>query len=413
MGGIGCYTADDDSQPSKEILDMEVLHIVPTLSPLDGGTTSSVLDLATGLQRLGVSVTVATTTGHGKEDFSWKDGESVEREGVRIVYFRRHWPKSWKYSPGMRRWLQESISRYDILHTHSLFCYPEIPAINSAKSQGIPVVLSPAGMHDAWSLSQRRWKKLPYYHLIERRVLRKTDVIHVTAESEKRGFISTPYYDKCVVIPLGVKVDNCVVGPKVKKAKGLDLLFLARIHPKKGLPVLFRSISSLLALGMDVRLTIAGDGDPQYVADMKELCRTLGIWEHVQFIGFVEGEAKQDLICRSDLYVLPSYQENFGISVVEAMAYGLPVIITDQIGISGDIVRFGAGVVVPADSEKDVVEAIVKLSDGKRSEDAGQAGISLFEREYSYINQAKKMLSVYKRLLKGGRFVCHENRRAN
>ncbi len=384
---------------------MRVLHVIPTLSPLDGGTTVSVLDMARGQERLGAEVTIVTTTGHGKGDFDRSDGEVVESEGIRTIYFHRRWPRSWKYSPSMARWLRASVHRFDVLHTHSLFCYPEIPAVLSANAEGVPVVLSPAGMHDAWSLSHRGWKKWPYYQLVERKTLNKVDALHVTAESEKAGFADTPYYEKCVVIPLGIQIDSSEPddlhdADNLKQNDGrLNLLFLARIHPKKGLPILLRSLNRLVASGMEIHLTIAGEGEEGYVAEMRALCRELAIEHRVRFAGFLEGDAKRRAFLSSDIYVLPSYQENFGISVAEAMSLGLPVVITDQVGISDEVARAGAGVVIPPDSEDALVEAVGRLSDKEYRKQLGQAGKSFAASRYSNAAQAGKILDLYRRLI--------------
>lgn len=380
---------------------MEILHVVPTLSMLDGGTTVSVIDMVTGLEALGVRVLVATTTGHGNTDLDVEDGHISNVAGARVIYFSRRSPKNWKYSPAMAAWLKDNIRKFDLVHTHSLFCYPEIPAISAAKKHGVPVVLSPAGMHDAWSLSHHRWKKWPYYQLIEKRNLGRVDALHVTAESERDGFTGTGFKDKAVVIPLGVRLlDISHNFAEDSTARPLRLLFMARLHPKKALPIVLKAMSILAPKAADVTLTVAGDGAPDYVAEMITLATELGVKERVRFVGFVEGTAKHNLLSDSDVYVLPSYQENFGISVVEAMGYGLPVIISNQVGVHKQVAAAKAGIVIETDSPQQLAEAVDRLQDIGRRRILSTSGRALVKNDYSNISQAQKVLAMYQRVIK-------------
>ena len=126
------------------------------------------------------------------------------------------------------------------------------------------------------------------------------------------------------------------------------MLFLSRLHEKKNVPMLLRALASVRSSGRNVELTIAGDGDPKYRADLAAMTVQLGLTDHVRFVGHVDGEEKRRVLARADCFVLPSAHENFGIAVAEALAAGLPVIVTPGVALAPNVAAAGAGLVAEA-----------------------------------------------------------------
>jgi glycosyltransferase involved in cell wall biosynthesis len=253
-------------------------------------------------------------------------------------------------------------------------------------------------MLDRWSLSQRSWKKQPYIALVERTHLRRAGAIHATSTDEGQNIAALGYGARVHVIPLGVDLPSG--SPRaVRPADGpLRLLFLSRLHPKKGLPLLLGAVAELSRGGANVELVVAGSGSEAYRAELSALCDRLGISERVRFLGHVEGDSKTEALRAADVFVLPSYQENFGIAIAEAMAAGVPVIVSDRVALADEIRSSGAGMVVPCEASA-IAGAISRL--GRAPEERyrmGENGIKLVRKRYSWDRTSRLLLDLYTQL---------------
>lgn len=327
---------------------MKILHVIPSAAPVDGGPNLAVRAMARGLIARGVHVTVATTNAAGDGTLDVPLDAPVIDGGVVYRFFARTVPGSWKFSWPLTRWLWSNAGRYDVVHVHALFSYATIPACRAASHAPVPYVLRPLGTLSEWSLRHRGWKKRPYYSLLERSHLERASAIHVTSDAEAVDLARLGFGDRTRVIPLGVDVAErrntrapAIGGP-------LRLLFLSRLHEKKNIPLLLRALASDGPTGRGVQLTIAGDGEPRYRAELERLTGELRLGDRVRFVGHVDGDAKDALFATCDCFVLPSAHENFGLAVAEALAAGMPVILTPGVALAGAVAVAGAGIVVDA-----------------------------------------------------------------
>jgi glycosyltransferase involved in cell wall biosynthesis len=327
---------------------VKILHVIPSAAPVDGGPNLAVRAMARGLIDRGVHVTVATTNAAGDGTLDVPLDAPVIDGGVVYRFFARTVPGSWKFSWPLTRWLWSNAGRYDVVHVHALFSYATIPACRAASHAPVPYVLRPLGTLSEWSLRHRGWKKRPYYSLLERSHLERASAIHVTSDAEAVDLARLGFGDRTRVIPLGVDVAErrntrapAIGGP-------LRLLFLSRLHEKKNIPLLLRALASDGPTGRGVQLTIAGDGDPRYRAELERLTGELRLGDRVRFVGHVDGDAKDALFATCDCFVLPSAHENFGLAVAEALAAGMPVILTPGVALAGAVAVAGAGIVVDA-----------------------------------------------------------------
>ena len=380
---------------------MRVLHVIPGLSPKDGGPTTALHRMAAASAERGIQVVVATSDDDAGGRLDVPLGPAIVQHGVQYRYFRRSLPGSWKPSWGLTRWLARNIGSFDVVHVHALFSYSTIAACRLAFRAGVPVVLRPLGTATRWSLSHQRWKKRPYFALIERSHLARAHAIHATSNAERDDLAALGFGARAVVIPLGV---DGIAGSSDRSSAGapLRVLFLSRLHPKKNVPMLIDSIAAARRAGHAIELTVAGDGTPAYRAELEAHARASGAGDAIRFAGHVAGEDKALLLAESDVYALPSHQENFGIAVAEALAAGLPVIVSDQVGIAPEIAAAGAGRVIPVNGDE-LTAALVALGRNRALRVAmGERAKGLAAQQFSWGRTASMLHELYARLVMEG-----------
>ncbi len=311
-----------------------------------------VRQLAGSLARSGIETHVATTDDDGPEKLDVRYGEPVVQDGVTYWYFPRQL-RFYTFSWPLSVWLSTHVSDFDLLHIHALFSFAALPASYWATRRGVPYIVRPLGTLNEWGMTHRRpWLKRASFHLLERRILKHAAVVHYTSHQERREAETLGVTGISAVIPNGLP-DSLPEGfsgafrrryPQLRGRR--IILFLSRLDQKKGLDLLLRAFADLRRKAPDAILVIAGGGRDEFIEELKAETRTLGIAEEILWTGFLTGEDKQAAFADAVMYVLPSYSENFGIAVAEAMAAGLPVVVSDQVGIHNDIVEAAAGLVV-------------------------------------------------------------------
>ncbi|HTK50969.1 MAG TPA: glycosyltransferase [Gemmatimonadaceae bacterium] len=391
---------------------MRVLHVIPSAAPVDGGPNVAVRAIARRLARRGIDVTVATTNAAGAGSLDVPVDTPVIDDGVVFRYFARSVPGSWKFSWPMTRWLWANAGSYDVVHVHALFSYATIPGCRAAARVPVPYVLRPLGTLSDWSLGHRRWKKRPYYALLERSHLAGASAIHVTSDAEADDVARLGYGNRARVIPLGVDVG--ARPPRHARAPSgsepLRLLFLSRLHEKKNVPMLLRALAAAANASRRIELTVAGDGEPGYREQLDELANQLGLREVVSFAGHVDGRAKARAFAEADCFVLPSSHENFGLAVAEAMAAGLPAIVTPDVALARDVHAVGAGVVTEP-TENALASALVWASEHRATLlEMGDRAWQHASRELSWETTCMRLAALYEELAAGHR--CHEERPA-
>ena len=379
---------------------MRVLHVIPSVGPIYGGPSYAIRRMTASLAKMGVSVDVATTTANGKDELDVPLSRPSPEDGVRYFYFPRQFPKGWTFSLPLARWLYEHAADYDLLHIHALFSFPTLPACDSARRAKIPYVLRPLGTLGEWSLTHKARQKSLYYSLFERRNLRHAAAIHATSPLEAKSLEQFGFESKTRVIPLGVESAPFPSRPKTSDSQ-VKLLFLSRLHPMKALPILFQSLALLRKKGIRPALVIGGNGDSSYESKLKQNVEALGLVSQVEFSGFLQRENKARAFAEADIFVQPSHEESFGIATAEAMAAGLPVVVSERVGISPDIQEYGAGVVVQcnADSVKEGIEKLIR--DPKLRLRMGEQGRRLVREKFSWDKVAKQLVDLYEGILAG------------
>jgi glycosyltransferase involved in cell wall biosynthesis len=335
---------------------MRVLHVIPSVSPADGGPSFAMPLIAEALCRAGISVDVATTDGNTSTGTPNAPLYHPEvRNGVNYFHFRRQ-AELYKVSWALSRWLARNITSYDLVHIHALFSYSSGSAAYSAFSNRIPYVVRPLGVLNRWGMAnRRRMVKRLSFNLIESRILRNAAAVHYTSRQEKLEAEEAGVGTASAIIPLGIDLsefgelpDPEIFYTRFSKAAGRKLiLFLSRLDPKKGLDLLLPAFCEVHRQSPETLLVIAGGGDEGFIRDLKSRAQELKIDDSIIWTGFLGGEEKLSALAAASVFTLPSYSENFGIAAVEALAAGKPSVISDQVGIAPDVVEYDAGLVVP------------------------------------------------------------------
>jgi len=316
---------------------LKVLHVSAYFTPAYcyGGPPRSIHALCRALIACDVDVSVLTTAANG----DWELAEIViaqdEFQGVPVTYLERSSPKSFFYTPSLKAWLSSEISKYDIVHIHGCWNYMVWMTGYICRKYSVPYVISPKGMLEPEALKISSLKKKVAYSLVERKQLKHAACLLATSEKERVSIEALELGVPSVVTPYGINLAKCIVKNDLSLRKRLKILsddfvvlFVGRIHPIKGLDVLCEGIKLAILTAPNIRLLLVGDGDVEYVRQLKNEFNVLIESRHLFFLGHLEDEEKADAYQSSDVFALMSHSENFGLAVAEAMSYGLPVILS-------------------------------------------------------------------------------------
>jgi glycosyltransferase involved in cell wall biosynthesis len=386
---------------------MKVLHVIPSISPKLGGPTQVVLNLVRALRAEGINAEIATTNDDEGMLLDVPLFERVEYQGLPVWFFPPAARiKAFLPSPGFTQWLWQNIKNYDILDNHYLFSYLPSCAAIFAQWQQVPYTVRIMGQLTPWALAQSQLKKQVYSTLIERRNLNNAAAIHCTSVGEMEDALRFEVKPPKIVLPLGVNPPVLIPDAKYKLRDRYHIstevpivLFLSRLHYKKRPELLIQALGELVKKEQKFHLLIAGSGEDVYVKSLQQIVASLNLTEQTSFVGFVNGYDKDLLLQGSDLFVLPTYSENFGIALAEAMVSGLPIITTPGVQIAPEIAEAQAGIIV--EGEIEALQAAIAnfLNSPQLREQMGQNGRSFALECYSWETIAKQLVTAYQKII--------------
>lgn len=385
---------------------MRILHVIPTYLPAlrYGGPIVAVHSLCRALAARGHEVDVFTTNVNGAGSSAVPLGVPVERDGVRIKYFASYFLRRLSWAPSLKNDLRASISGYDIVHLQTVFLWPTWAAARIAINAGIPYLISPRGMLVKDLIAQRNsFIKSMWINLIEKENLERASAIHVTSSLEKQELGRFDWrLPRIAVIPNGVDEPETVAAAAPPGDVG-DIvcsqplvLFLGRLSWKKGLDRLLKAFART-TVGT---LAIVGTDDEGMVPQLLRLAESLQIAGRVRILPrTVDGADRERLYAAATVFVLSSYSENFGNTVLEAMRRGIPVVVTPEVGAAEIVAESqGGGLVVAGDPEP-LGQAISRfILDPKLARDTGAAGRRHVTERYSWPRVAEEMEGLYETL---------------
>lgn len=334
---------------------MRLLHAIASMSSSSGGPSAAVLNMVRALSAREHHCDIVTTDDDGPNRRlpvalgSWND-----MPGGRIRHHRRQFVH-YTTSFGLGAWLRNGVRDYDLVHAHGLFSFAPVVAALAARHHAIPYVFSPHGVLNRWGLEHRRpLAKRVSIAMLEGPLLRRAAGVHFTSATEQEQALRLGIPLRSAVVMLGMPFEGMDLEPAAGSAMRENgaahprepaILFLSRLHAIKRLDLLIESFSQVVRERPETRLWVAGDGPAELVATLRSQAEALGIEESIAWFGHVQGDAKTDLLHRARMLIMPSYSENFGVAAAEAMAAGIPVIVSEGVGIAPLVRESGAGFV--------------------------------------------------------------------
>lgn len=286
-----------------------------------------------------------------------------------------------------------------LIHDHGIWLPTNVAAALVAGAWNVPLVVSTRGMLTDWALQHNRWKKWLAWKVYQRRVLEHASLFHVTSQEEVDALRDLGFGQPAAVVPNGVPL------PELRRPTGSPgeknrALFLSRLHPKKGLPMLLEAWARVQPEGW--MLELVGPSEKGHRDELEGRVRQLELSDSVQFAGPVSDEEKWNVYRQADLFLLPTHSENFGIVVAEALAAGVPVLTTTGAPWE-ELETRNCGWWVDPDTES-IAAALDKataLDDEQRIE-MGRRGRALVEERYTWEGVAAQMIAAYRWLLEEG-----------
>lgn len=327
----------------------KILHITPYFQPATtyGGPVFVVHDLARQLAHLGNEVTVFTTNANGQKKLEVKVDQPYKKDEITVYYFNRWRKNNLFIAPKLLQALWQKATDYEVIHIHTWWNLTAIFAVLICWLKGIRPMLSAHGMIGAYSFQAKHSFFKQAMHLLGGKWLLNQVILHATVQQEAAEWQETTPSWEYFISP------NIINFPVLKepnrppvKSDNFKLLFLSRIHEVKGIELL---LEALVPLTINWELTIAGTGELDYINRLKHKCIELEIDQKVNWIGWVSGEKKQEILQESDLFILPSKSENFAVVVLESLAVGTPVLLSEEVGLSPYVKELDFGWISPRD----------------------------------------------------------------
>lgn len=382
---------------------MKIVHVIAGLDPRAGGPTSAVVGMADSQQSAGLNVSVLYTF------LSRDDGGTAERlksAGVE-VYPIGPCRGPLASHPTLTSTIRDAIRGAGVVHVHGLWEEIQHRAARECRAAGKPYVVSPHGMLTPWSLSQKRWKKRLYMALRLRKDLNAAAALHFTTAAERDAVLGSLRWLRPapIVEPLGIHLEEFESAPSPGKFRREYpqlgdrpfILLLGRLHPVKGLDLLVPAFARA-GLPPEMSLVVVGPDPDGYRATIERLARAEGVSDRLLFTGMLSGRKRIEALADAELFCLPSYHENFGVAVIEALAAGIPVVISDQVSIYREVVAAGVGAAVPNKIEPLAAELRRWIADPALRRTASQKARAFALDRYGWPRIAARWRDHYQRL---------------
>ncbi len=291
-----------------------------------------------------------------------------------------------------------------MVHIHAVFSHVSIAAARSCWAAGVPYVLRPLGTLTPWALAQKRWRKAAMKQLVGKRMLSRAAAVHYTTRAEERQTESVAGRTAGVVVPLGIDAEWLAGDVPTAAQRDALVIAIGRLHPVKNLESAIAAFHQLAARGelSEWRLVIAGDGEREYRGTLERAAEVGPARDRIDFVGWVDEAAKRQWLRRAAVLVQPSYQESFGVAVLEGLASGVPVVASNGVCLAPEIAEHGAGWVYE-DGPDELASALRSaMTDVVSRTDRAQAARRLALR-FTWASAAEALETVYERLRAGGR----------
>ena len=367
---------------------MKVLSFISSLDINAGGPSRSVPMLAKGLVELGVDITLMTVKSENMNTHAL-EGTSAKLKVLTPSFSKKE----------IAKYLAEE--RFDLIQIQSMWDLPYHKVMVEARKQGIPYIVTPRGMLEPWSFSQKKWKKKLAWWLYQCNDVQKSVCVFTTAKMEADHISNLGITTSRAVIPNGIETDSYPCKTSVDIVKK-QVLFLSRIHVKKGIEILFDAWKRIHSEFADWQLFVVGNGEAEYIQSLENRVECLGLKDSIKILPPVYGNDKILLYQESALFCLPSFSENFGLVIAEAMSCGTPVITTTN--CPWDILNetnTGWCIDLSVDNLEYALREALSMNPTELY-DMGQKASKLIFDNFDYRSVTRKTLRLYEWLLGGG-----------
>ena len=367
---------------------MKILSFVSSLDMSSGGPSRSVPMLVKGLAELGVDITLMTIRSENMNIHAL-EGTTAKLKVLSPSFSRKE----------IAKYLADE--RFELIQIQSVWEMPYHKVILEARKQNIPYIVTPRGMLEPWSLSQKKWKKKLAWWLYQRNDVQKSACVFTTAKMEAEHVSNLGITTCKVVIPNGIETDAYPCKSSVEGVKK-QVLFLSRVHVKKGIELLFEAWKRLHTDYADWQLLVIGNGEAEYIHSLENRVESLGLKDSIKILPPVFGEAKIKVYQESALFCLPSFSENFGMVIAEAMSCGTPVITTTN--CPWEILNetdTGWCVDLSVDNLERALREAMGM-DANALYDMGQRASKFIFDNFDYRSVTRKTLRLYEWLLNSG-----------
>lgn len=372
---------------------MTVLHTVASLHPNVGGPARTVSATCSQLSEAGATVDLVSLRSPGETTLA------PNQPGVTVTFASKsHWLRdAWAFWRALRDRIEARLPA--LVHDHGVWLPTNLVSAMEARRHGCPLVVTTRGMLEPWALAHRSTKKTLSWYAYQHWILRQASLLHATSKQEAETLRDLGLRTPIAVIPNGVFLpDQGKQHPN--EGEGRQALFLSRLHPKKGLTTL---IDAWARVRPDRwKLVVAGPAEGDYRREVEARVERHEIEGMVTFLGPVDDREKWNLYRKSDLFILPTFSENFGMVVAEALACGVPVITTT--GAPWQVLEersCGWWVKPTVDEIAEALQDAVQRSDRERLK-MGTRGRALVEDQFSWAGVAESMIASYRWLLEDG-----------
>lgn len=336
----------------------------------------------------GIEVLLVTTNAGLSERAS--EPTVATLQDVPAILFPSQFGASFKYSRPLAIWLDANARQFDLAHIHAVFNHTSVAAARACRKARVPYVIRPLGTLDPWSMKQKSLRKRIFWSFEGKKMLSGAAAVHYTSQTEQSGTETLLGVNHGKVIPLGIEP-----GKRGRNASDRYVLVLSRLHPKKGLEVLIDAFQD--ERFADWKLVIAGDGPTDYVSSLK---RRASVSNRIVFAGWLDGEQKEAMLSGASLLALTSYQENFGLCVMEALARSVPVLVSPHVNLADEVAAANAGWIAPVERSSLAATLADALSDDAELSRRGRAG-KLLSEKYSWERVASDLEKLYTEIANG------------
>lgn len=391
---------------------MKILIVVSSYWPAFrfGGPVAAVHLINKFLAKTGQAEIVVYTTDAGlQNEKSIIPGKETNVDGVKVFYFRSFGYSNFNFSPDLFRALKRNIASFDAVHIIGIWNFPIWAAYFWAKKRKRPYIVSPRGSLMKTPMSQKSvWRKKLFFLLFVRKMLGGAALIHFTAKKEMADYSAADYPSgKFSIIPNGVDLGefSSVAGDYFESSLGVSpaqkaVLFLGRIDLIKGFDDLIPAFAVAVQENPATVLVIAGGDQFGYRREVEKMILDNNLSDRVFFAGLLNSKEKIAALKSADIFILPSYSESFGLAAVEAMAAGLPVILTEGVAIAGEVSAAGAGLVVPKNQAAISRALISLLADKDLCDSLGSRAEKFVKENFSASGVSEKFLRLYQGIAK-------------